>query len=421
MNRVTMMFIVLAVTGGCMTVEPDPISESPKGFLPGSLSQTPSGTTTKTLGLSYIDSKPSPSPAAPEGWARSYGNSTYGGYSYTTGSWSNPPKSKLAADTRSSASSTPNATAAKPAPSRPVAAKANKNDDTIVKTVYTETKTVTEKPASRSSPAKPAAEKPSGQTKPTPAETESPPVELGILRLINSKRIVVRYEVKDPAATGVAELEVWGTTDLHTWKKYDVAKRLKSSLVVDVQSEGLYGFRVVARAKGDSTKNQPPVGELPQMWVAVDLTKPVVQLLGTETNGKERTPSMVIRWNAKDRNLCPRPITLFYAEHPEGPWSPIAANLENSGRYEWFISSCVPANVCVRVEAADLMGNIGMVQSAPIHIPVWSPVAAKPGDSALSQPPPFTRSLSPPYLTTTQPKAPRPPSPTVSILSVEGQ
>lgn len=228
-------------------------------------------------------------------------------------------------------------------------------------------------------------------TETKPPEEESPPVSLGMLRLTNSKRITFHYKINDVASTGSADLEIWGTTDMQSWKKYEAAARLPSSLAVEVKDEGLYGFTMIARSKDESANTQPPAGMPPQVWVAVDLTNPVVQLFDAEVNVQAQTPSLVVRWNAKDRNFGPRPITLMYAEHPEGPWRPIAANLENSGRYEGCLPPHLADIVYVRVQAVDLMGNIGTSQTT-LRIPSKSASSAAPVSH-----------------------------PTVSILSVDGE
>jgi hypothetical protein len=190
-----------------------------------------------------------------------------------------------------------------------------------------------------------------------------------MLRLTNSKRITFHYEIKDAPSVGAAGLEIWGTTDMHTWKKYDTETRSPSSLTVEVKGEGLYGFTMIARGKDEAAKSQPPSTEPPQVWVAVDQTKPVVQVQSAELNEKARTPTLLLRWSAKDRNLGPRPITLLYADQPEGPWRPIAANLENSGRFEGSLPSSLSSTLYVRVEAADLMGNVGVAQTMALHLP----------------------------------------------------
>lgn len=205
-------------------------------------------------------------------------------------------------------------------------------------------------------------------TETKPAQDESPTVTLGILRLTNNKRLTFHYESSDAASTGAANLEIWGTTDMRTWKKYDTSSRSPSSLAVEVKDEGLYGFTMIARGKDQPATEQPPAGEPPQVLVAVDLTKPVVQLLDAEMNVQTQNPGLVVRWNAKDHNFGPQPITLLYGEGPDGPWRPLAANLENSGRYEGFLPPHLADKVYVRVQAADLMGNIGMSKTTVLRI-----------------------------------------------------
>lgn len=380
MNRITVTFLVLAAAGGCMAVDPDPINDYPYGLPPRSAVQGQVNPMMRPMGLNSSDGKAQSTASA-------------------TKSWANPPQSTMAANTTSYP--TAPAAVAKPAAPRPVA-KSDKSDDAVVKASYTETKPVAAKTT-------------------TPAEPESPPVNLGMLRLLNSKRIIIRYEVKDPASTGVSDLEVWGTTDMRNWQKYDAIQRSPSSLAVNVKGEGLYGFAVLARAKGEPARNQPPQSEPPQLWVAVDMTKPMVQLLGTEVGAIEHDPAVLVRWNVTDRNLGPRPITLLYAERPEGPWAPIAANLENTGHYEWILPSHLPSHVCVRIQAADMMGNVGMAQSATLRIPERSALSTRRSEPILPEPPRMNKPVTLPY----QPPAIRPiaarePKPTTSILSADG-
>ncbi len=260
-----------------------------------------------------------------------------------TQAWLYTPRNTAVAKKNTNDAASPAAAmVSKPSAPRP---SQTKSENTIVKASYTETK---------------------------PAEEETPPVNLGMLRLTNSKRITFRYEIKDAAPAGAAGLEIWGTTDMHTWKKYDTKAQSPSSLAVEVKDEGLYGFTMIARGKDDSPKSQPPSSEPPQVWVAVDLTKPIVQLLGADVNAQAKKPSLVVRWSAKDRNFGARPITLLYAEHPEGPWRPLAANLENNGRYEGSLPPSLDATLYVRVQAVDLMGNVGMAQTTALHLPSQS-------------------------------------------------
>lgn len=334
MNRIIMLFLVLAVTGGCMNVDPDPIDEY--SYMPNQRSTT----------------------QAP--------------------SWTYAPQNTLTPQKAvNNSASSATVMAPKPLSSRPSAAR---TESTVVKTAYTEPKgssdSDTRKKARKEEPSAGARRELNALPKTQTDEAELPPVNLGMLRLTNSKRITFHYEIRDAASVGADGLEIWGTTDMHTWVKYDTQARSPSSLSAEVKGEGLYGFTMIARGKGETSKSQPPSSEPPQVWVAVDLTKPVVQVQSAELNEKARVPTLLIRWKATDRNLGPRPITLLYAEQPEGPWRPIAANLENSGRYEGSLPSSLSATVYVRVQAADLMGNLGMAQTMALHLPGPSPTSS---------------------------------------------
>ena len=86
---------------------------------------------------------------------------------------------------------------------------------------------------------------------------------------------------------------------------------------------------------------------------------------------------MNIRWKATDANLGQRPITLAYADQPIGPWTVIMANLENTGTYTWQLPSGVTPRVLVRVEAVDLVGNVGVAQMPePILLDLSQPTVS---------------------------------------------
>lgn len=414
MNRLTMTLMVLTVTGGCMAVDRDPVDDYPYGPPRRSSAQSTAWPPPSSGSWRGADGRPVQTASSDWG-SRSNGSRS------KTSSWSDPPqRATVAKKDKDDSNSTTKVTAAKP---RSATSKTDKVEDTLVKATHTEIKgshdSDTILPASAKSDSAKTASKKTTQV----AEAKSPPVNLGVLRLLNSKRITFHYEVKDPASSGVSGLEMWGTTDMRSWKKYDIVKRSGSSLVVDVKEEGLYGFSMIARGKEELTKNQPPQpGEPPQVWVAVDLTKPVVQLLGAELNIMAKAPALVIRWNAKDRNFGPRPITLLYAERLEGPWTPVAANVENSGRYEWSMPACVPSSVFVRIQAVDLMGNTGMAQTTTLHIPGRPSTSTVLNEPKLADPPKLGNVLPPPPCETNlRPVAATVPNPAVSILAVDAE
>jgi hypothetical protein len=180
-------------------------------------------------------------------------------------------------------------------------------------------------------------------------------------RLVNSKRISLHYELKEVGPSGVSVIELWWTQDGRGWYRSPQVKSGsdRPPLVFDANGEGVYGFTLVAKSGVGLGEQPPQVGDRPQVWVEVDLTKPVVTLQNVTVGRGPDKGKLSIFWTAHDKNLGGEPITLSYAPQPAGPWTPIAAKIPNTGRYLWAMPEPVPYQFLVRVEASDLAGNIG--------------------------------------------------------------
>lgn len=184
------------------------------------------------------------------------------------------------------------------------------------------------------------------------------------IKFVNSKRISLNYRIDDQGPSGVAVIELWYTQDGKNWQKYGEDASAKPPYVFDVHHEGLYGFSLVARSGVGLGERPPQPGDQPQTWVEVDETKPLVRLLSADVGRGADSGNLTITWTATDKNLHPQPITITYSEQPDGPWTTIAANLPNSGRYVWRMPpSGVPYKFFVRVEAIDKAGNVGVAQT----------------------------------------------------------
>src|SRR3989304_4765450 len=85
---------------------------------------------------------------------------------------------------------------------------------------------------------------------------------------------------------------------------------------------------------------------------------------------------MNISWEAADKMLAERPITLVFSQNPGGPWTTIAAGLENTGRYSWVIDSRVPLLIYLRLEVRDEAGNLTISESPdPVALDQLRPAA----------------------------------------------
>lgn len=183
--------------------------------------------------------------------------------------------------------------------------------------------------------------------------------------MVNKERFELVYEVDSVGSAGVAQIELWVTEDAgKSWQSFGIDDDARSPMMVAVDGEGLYGFRVVVRTTTGVSSSVPVAGELPDVWVGVDLTRPTVKLVSAEQGSDDESDQLAIEWRAGDERLAERPMVLRYAEAPDGPWTTIAAGLENSGRYLWRIDPRLPDRVYVQVEARDEAGNVAIDQLA---------------------------------------------------------
>jgi RNA polymerase sigma factor (sigma-70 family) len=183
------------------------------------------------------------------------------------------------------------------------------------------------------------------------------------LTFVNSKRVRINYEIRDAGPSGVAAVELWYTRDGKAWVQGPRVADGQAPLIFDAPEEGRYGFRVVVEGGAGPTDRRPRGGDRPQHWVEVDVTPPHMTLY-LDGPGRDREAGKVtLSWSATDKNLAARPVSLFYAERPEGPWHAIAEKLENTGRYVWQISAGVPPRVYLLVQAKDRAGNVATAET----------------------------------------------------------
>jgi len=207
---------------------------------------------------------------------------------------------------------------------------------------------------------------PSGNDAPLQSSSNGVPLDPA-RKFINTKHISLNYEITEKGPSGISGIDLWFTTDGRSWSKYQLPKNTVSDatfagpLTFDVQAEGIYGFTLLPRSGVGISAPAPQVGEKPQIWIEVDLTKPVVELQSVLVGQGDFKGQLSISWLARDKNLGKTPITLSYAATPEGSWTPIKSNLPNTGRYVWTMPTggSMPWQFYLKVEAVDLAGNVG--------------------------------------------------------------
>lgn len=182
--------------------------------------------------------------------------------------------------------------------------------------------------------------------------------------IVNSRRFELDYEVDSVGPSGIGEVELWGTRDGgRTWSSFGLDADKRTPLVVAVDEEGIYGFRIAVTSGSGLGGLAPRSGDLPEVWIGVDLTKPVARLAPIKPENGDRAGELTISWKASDVMLAEHPISLFYGETADGSWTPIASGIENTGRHVWQLENNLPTRVFIRLEVRDQAGNVQIATS----------------------------------------------------------
>jgi hypothetical protein len=104
-----------------------------------------------------------------------------------------------------------------------------------------------------------ASEPSADSSSPTESESRWPKIPTGEpLRMTQSRRFQLDYDIESLGPDVVSEVQLWGTEDGgQTWGKWNIDHDRQSPFDVQVNEEGLYGFRVVIIA------NNGLAGEVP--------------------------------------------------------------------------------------------------------------------------------------------------------------
>jgi hypothetical protein len=229
--------------------------------------------------------------------------------------------------------------------------------------------------------------RPDSNPTPTPS-----PARANFIR-VNSKQIQLNYKVDLVGKSDISAVEIWRTEDDgRSWKADETKAPKQGPHTVQVTREGVYGFFVVP-VSGVGLSDPPVSGTPPQVTVEVDLTPPVVSLLGPPLVGTGADLNKVtIRYQATDKNFGPTPIRILWrdAKVPSSEWADVANNLTNEGSYVWNVPDSVPAHqFFIKVEAVDLAGNIGSaVTPLAVKVDPIKPKASITGVEAVKVPPP---------------------------------
>ena len=186
----------------------------------------------------------------------------------------------------------------------------------------------------------------------------------------NSKAFSLDYNIDNDSDAPISVVELWGTSDEgQTWQMWGQDPDRASPFDIEVETEGLFGFRMVIVGTNGLASNRPRNGDNADAWIHVDIEPPQAKIVSALYGKGKESGSMIIEYSANDEFFPDRPITLSYSQTPTGPWSTIASGVRNNGRYVWPADPSLPTSIYLRIEAYDAAGNVCVNQlNLPIDV-----------------------------------------------------
>lgn len=176
---------------------------------------------------------------------------------------------------------------------------------------------------------------------------------------VNKKTFKLTYKIDRIGPSRVKHVEVWMTRDTRQWMRYQGGDAPpEGPFEITVNAQGRYGFTLLP-VSGVGRKAPPPQPpDLPQVWVEVDETAPVVKLHNVVVNELDEPSTITVNWRAEDRFLADQPVTIYYSttSGPEARWEILQANVENTGSCKCKTQG-LPFEFFVRIEVVDRAGN----------------------------------------------------------------
>jgi hypothetical protein len=225
-----------------------------------------------------------------------------------------------------------------------------------------------------------------------------PSVELSRYHYTNLLRFDLDYKVEH-GPSGISKVNLWVTRDdgqtWVLWSQHDgreTALKVQLDHPANPQPEGHYGFRLVPVSGAGLSEREPARGDAPDIRIVVDTTPPLVKWFDPVSDPNRRD-TLILRWEAADKNFGTEPILLEWAERPAGPWHPVAAAgdntviqaaagpgvprpLANTGNYPWRVPQGLPPRVYIKVTARDAAGNVTEgITPKPVMIDLATPKA----------------------------------------------
>jgi len=178
-----------------------------------------------------------------------------------------------------------------------------------------------------------------------------------LITKVHSQRFDVHYDVP-PEAMPLTAVELWYTYDQGvTWSRFGFDADLTSPVTFDAPNEGLCGLYVIITNPAGASGDPPRADTQPHQWVYIDYQQPVCQFHPPVVTKTAGGTNLQLQWSVIDANLPSRPIRIDYRPAGEVEWRLLAADLPNTGRYDWVLPANLRGDVDFQITASDRGGH----------------------------------------------------------------
>jgi hypothetical protein len=210
----------------------------------------------------------------------------------------------------------------------------------------------------------------------TPPATRAglPPVEL-----VNKPQARIEFQIGKYGPSGLGSVDVYVTSDdgaswtpsttdhsvtLPTAAEMHSGVPVTGAVMVNLKDEGVvHGYYIVVKSAAGLGKAAPRAGTPPQIRIELDMTPPTVELYKPKADPNRRD-TLLLTWQAKDKNPAANPVTLEWAERRDGQWNVIGTpDMSDSGQFNWQVPVNVPPSVYLRLSVKDAAGNRAVAQT----------------------------------------------------------
>lgn len=210
---------------------------------------------------------------------------------------------------------------------------------------------------------------------------------------VKSKSFQLNYELDKETVgpSSVAGVDIWKMRQGDRgWRKCGETGSASGPVTVQVEESGRWGFRLIPRSGVGLAEPDPRPGDPPDVWVEVDDKSPSVRFTNVVVGQGTDSGNLTVYWSASDPYLRARPISLFFAENAAGPWTPLAADLPNTGSHALRTDQKLPFKFYLKVTAIDEAGNTGEacwreVVKVDLKVPRIKSIGVRAGEASSQQ------------------------------------